>query len=246
MKRLLAPALTLASVVVSAADLGVFLAVGDSMTLGAGGSPGTGGWRRGVVERLRSVGFTLTPAGSLQTWPSGSWPEGAHDGHGGWTTQDVIDGKNGEGSIVDWLVAYQPDTIVLTIGRNDPWDWSYSYDKYTRLANIIYTLRPNVRVYWCSVALPRDQGYWEDYHCQTQNTAVRQVVSEQHSIGRKIWYVDDYTALKGLDYIFSDSVHFNDVGYALWGDVIFDSIRKTASSIGGPIRKSPSGVQPWR
>lgn len=126
-----------------------------------------------------------------------------------------------------WVAFYQPDTVFFNSGRNDPWDWSYSYDRYTTLVNTIFALRPQATVYWSNVFLPLDQGPWEETHCQVQNQAVMQVAKEQRALGRNVWVIDAYSELKGRPDIFADAVHLNDLGYGLWKDAIFRAVRRT-------------------
>lgn len=208
-------------------NLGRLHAIGDSLTFGAGGSSGTGGYRRKLDSKLALSGYQFEWVGSVPTWPGGSWPAGKHDGHGGWTTWDLVHGRNHEGSIDDWLEEYQSDTILLMVGRNDPWDWSYSYAWYRSLINEIYEERPQATVYWSNVLLPQDHGPASHYQCDMQDFAIRQNIAEQKALGRRVWYIDGYRKLANRTDIYSDSVHLNDVGYRLLADVFFTAIKKT-------------------
>lgn len=208
-------------------NLGKIHCIGDSLTLGTGSSAGTGGYRRPLSDALTARGYAHSFVGSLATWPGGSWPQGRHDGRGGWTTLDLLNGRNGQAGAPTWLASFQPETVLLLCGRNDPGDWSQSYEQYSALANAVFAARPNATVYWSNVFLPLDQGFWSRYQCETQDTALRQVVMEQKAMGRKVWYVDSYRKLAGRTDIFSDAVHLNDTGYRLLADVWLRAIVKT-------------------
>lgn len=221
-----------ASAATFAQNLGKLHCIGDSLTFGAGGSPGTGGYRHGLSDDLAAKGYSFQMVGSCVTWPGGSWLQGFHDGHGGWTTMELVTGRPGASGIADWLTTWQSDTIVLNSGRNDPYDWSYSHAWFSLLLETIYETRPNAVVYWSNVFLPEDQSVQEQTRCQIQNSAIRLVVAEQCLLGRRVWYIDAYQRLKGVAGIYSDSVHLNDKGYEIWEKLILQTILKTPVSNG--------------
>ena len=232
--------LGLSTPLMAGANLGNLHCIGDSLTDGAGCSPGEGGYRHPLDRALTAASIGHTFVGTLNTWPNLSWIPGMHDGHGGWSTTDLTYGKNGEGCAPQWVASFQPQTVILMTGRNDSWDWFYSgsgwHDPYSTLVNLIYASDPNVTIYWCNPFMPRDWNYWEDQRCQAQDTALKQVISEQRTIGRKIFYVDTYHRLQGVPSDYSDAIHLNDSGYQKLERVIFLVILKT----------NPSSVNPFR
>lgn len=228
------------SMLSQAYDLGKFHCVGDSLTFGAGGLPGSGGYRHQLATDLRSNGFTLEPVGSLNTWPGGSWSEGFHDGHGGWSTTDLTYGRDGLGNVADWVARFQPKTVLLMSGRNDDWSWFYSgagwYQPYSDLVGSIFSTWPDVTVFWANCFMPRDWDYWEDQRCQAQDAALRQVVFEQRLLGRKIFYVDMYRNLHVTPSDYSDTVHLNQSGYDKEEKIWLSVLKKSTSSLGGGLR----------
>ena len=142
--------------------------IGDSITVGGG--PGTqgGGYRYFLKQRL---GDAIDFVGCSEEYP-GPLTDREHDGHGGWTTRDLIDGKSGLGCAADWVAECSPDVVLLMIGRNDPWPWTETLDQYRELAAAIFGSAPQVTLVWSNVLLPADQGQGETVHCEIQDLSL--------------------------------------------------------------------------
>jgi len=111
-------------------------------------------YRKALWNRLKTAGYEIDFVGSLN---SGSAifgdPELAdHEGHSGWKGSEIVNGrkkKPEEGKLIDWLIAHQPDIVLLHIGTNglnpNPSDVEdiliiidyYSPDTWVILARII-------------------------------------------------------------------------------------------------------------
>gem|GEM_PF-4847569 len=183
------------------------------MTVGAGTGTQGGGYRFFLKN---DFGSSIQFVGSSVEWP-GFLLDKRHDGHGGWSTLDLINGRDGLGTAQQWVGTYQPNVVLLMTGRNDAWPWIDSFQNYSVLANQLYAVRPGLTIIWSNVFMALDQGPYDTQHCEVQDQALRQVVSQQRALGRDVRYVDNYRRMRGIFDIFSDSVHLNDKGYALFG-----------------------------
>lgn len=84
--------------------------IGDSITMTYDTS-----WRFELWKLLRTDGFDITYAGSLTDWfdPGDGFPK-QHEGHGGWTINQIIDE-------FDSLVSYDFEVALVHLGTNDIW-----------------------------------------------------------------------------------------------------------------------------
>jgi lysophospholipase L1-like esterase len=127
--RILVPALIVGLAGSAAAgpeDCGPFgvpvrlLPLGDSITQG---TPSSMSYRRPLWHDLEAVGPIFEFIGSLDSHAGGPpvLPDFDvdHEGHAGWTTAHILNGRDGMGSLSDWLQAYDPDVVLLHIGTND-------------------------------------------------------------------------------------------------------------------------------
>jgi hypothetical protein len=84
------------------------MALGDSITYGAGSSHG-GGYRPTLGNLLREDGANVTFVGSQRSGPA---PD-AHEGRSGWTISQIA------GITDSALATYRPNVVLLHIGTND-------------------------------------------------------------------------------------------------------------------------------
>jgi lysophospholipase L1-like esterase len=83
-----------------------FVALGDSLTEGQGDDTGTGGY----PGRLLGFVNLLRPGSTMLNL-----------GHSGWSSQDMIDGSNGQGPELDAAVAARANVALVWVGSNDLW-----------------------------------------------------------------------------------------------------------------------------
>jgi len=206
--------------------LGNILAVGDSITQGAGS---TGGYRSLLEQRLRSSSYDFRFVGARTDNSSGMvYP--AHEGHGGWNLTEMLNGRKNEpqaGKLSDWLKKHSPSVVLLMGGTNDDiWvtrtDWVL---KYNRLLNVIYSYNRNTKV--VLGAVPKsDNGYtgksWSEAVCFS---VVKDVVAARKRAGYSIAFADTYTSFNpGMD--LSDHYHPNRSGYQKISDAFYFALTK--------------------
>lgn len=202
-------------------DLGKVHCIGDSLTEGAGSGVRGGGWRVQLTKTFDKANVHYQMVGNLGT---GSGPLAGtnkqwNDGHGGWTTLDMVNGKPGSGSAFDWQLAFHPDTVILMIGQNDPYDWSDISVKYKALVDGLYALNPNLDLWWSNVGEEEVHNSYNLLHVTRADQAIRTLIVGYKSQGRKIHLLDV------LGYTFNMTgihdplgVHYNDKGYDLIGN----------------------------
>ena len=84
--------------------------LGDSITYGEHSSTG-GGYRLPLWNELVARGTHIDFVGSMRNGPPGFDAE--NEGHRGWEIAQITS------HIINWLIAYRPDIILLHIGTND-------------------------------------------------------------------------------------------------------------------------------
>jgi hypothetical protein len=98
--------------------------LGDSITRGSSsGEPDPD-----YMVSYRKALWDLLVADSYEVDFVGSQNEGSlvfgdpdladHEGHGGWTDDEIVNGRPGEGKLDDWLIAERPNIVLLHIGTN--------------------------------------------------------------------------------------------------------------------------------
>jgi lysophospholipase L1-like esterase len=106
---------------------------GDTMVAGVYPTKYFGTNRAALWRRQRGLGLNwqfvgtlnsyVDPAGGATTgWPGVHLPQeqAYHDGHSSFETQDVIDGKDGSGTLASWLAAIKPFNLAFVgLGTND-------------------------------------------------------------------------------------------------------------------------------
>jgi lysophospholipase L1-like esterase len=83
--------------------------LGDSITQGDK-STNTNGYRSTLYNSCATAGIPVDFVGSLQ---DGNFPDKDHEGHGGWTSAQILD------SIGNFLSTQNPQIVFLHIGTND-------------------------------------------------------------------------------------------------------------------------------
>ncbi|GAA5175098.1 hypothetical protein GCM10025771_06360 [Niveibacterium umoris] len=95
------------------------MALGDSITEGWPSS--YGGYRYELYRRFIALNLPVDFVGGL-TNTSNGLPDPAHEGHGGWTSYELRDGRRSDpaaGNVTQWIASARPDVILLLAGTND-------------------------------------------------------------------------------------------------------------------------------
>ena len=116
-------------ILVPAADAAnKIMPVGDSITQGI-----TSGvadeefqvsYRKALYDKLKAAGYVVNDeifVGTLFSGESVADFDPDHDGHSGWRADEIVAGRtgSGEGTLADWLMAEDPNIVLLHIGTND-------------------------------------------------------------------------------------------------------------------------------
>ncbi len=202
------------------------LAIGDSITWGAGYD---GGYRGILETRIRAAGGMFSFVGS-DSENSKSLRSKFHEGHGGWSTLDLINGKSSApsaGKVSTWLTQSHPDMVLVMTGTNDDiWvsrqEWTA---KYEALLDKIFAYNKNMRVILASIPksyAPRTGKATGEALCYD---IVKTVVASRKARGFRIGFADTYTS---FDYNsdLSDDYHPNKSGYTKIADAFFNQIEK--------------------
>lgn len=258
-----ASALSVASVPALAdIDFGNIAFVGDSITQGAG--PGNEkpdkslSYRYSLWKIFVSNGIAWNPVGSMSTFLDGSSASSSQtpdflgnvydntsEGHYGWKTFEVINGRNGgssgSGKLSDWLenAEYYPkgyaDTMTLMLGVNDL-SLGYTIEDTANYAKQIVqayqNANGNVKSYVFSI-LPTNQtwsGEASSVKIANYNALIKSEI-ESGAWGENVVYCD---VTKGFDAAghTSDNVHPNAQGALLVAGNIARALGIGGSTVG--------------
>lgn len=239
----LATSLLVASFATSTAQAAVtqpgnIMPLGDSITAGLTlASHIPGGYRQELASDLTALGYSFHFVGSTNTYATTqltSTNNDCHEGHGGYTIQEIINGVQN----ANWL-SVNPDIVLLHIGANDMLasDVATAPDRLDTLLGAIIAKKPNAKIIVAKIIGgstvtndPRAATY--DSAVATYNAAVAQKVAARNSLGEHVSLVDMYSLLNiqkqtnslGQS-LFSDMSHPSQVGYNLMGDAWAGAIK---------------------
>ena len=166
-----------------------------------------------------------------------------HDGHPGWRADQIVNGRIGstEGKLDVWLIAEEPDIVLLHIGTNDiSWgneDWSEVEDILVVIDDYEFT---SGKAVWAILALIIDRGcdpFLPPCPKSAETTAFNNDVEDfvffrRQAGGDRIMLVDmQYGAAIDYDRWFMggdmwDDLHPFETGFAKMADVWFDAIQQ--------------------
>jgi PKD repeat protein/lysophospholipase L1-like esterase len=207
------------------------LPLGDSITVGndAGrdnpADPAdTKSWisyRRDLWWGLEEDGFSVDFVGNRVSGSAVTPPfDGDHEGHGGYTTANILDGKNGDPGLADWLATLSsagalPDVVLLHIGTNDIGgmtdvsDIPAAINNLGEILNVIHAANEDATVVLAKIikrsCVVSSSGYAE---CQNKNTltgyfneAIDDLLTDRKTQGKgdKVIVVDMESGA-GIDY----------------------------------------------
>lgn len=184
--------------------------IGDSITESVNSS-----WRCGMASLLKAQGISAQFVGTL-THPYSSCPEGKlHDGHAGWTAEDL--GK--ATAAPAWIKAQQPDMVIWNAGANTGLWWTAETGavagaRHEKFINDMFAAKPNIKMivwtcgkYTSRIVPPNSQN--SDTWFNQYNDQIRAIVAKLKAQGKAITLVDMATVI--IPAMTSDGVHPTEV-----------------------------------
>ena len=188
-------------VLASAADAAnTIMPLGDSITNGngSGADPDTTAYyvsyRKALWDKLLAAGYDIDFVGSLNSGSAifGALEPADHDGHPGWTADEIVNGRlgSGEGKLDEWLLAEEPDIVLLHIGTNDVSAGNQDWNEVEAILDVIddYEESPSGNAVWVILSLiidrscdPSDLDYAA---CLTQSA---QTTTFNDDVFREVW-----------------------------------------------------------
>ncbi|MFI9269228.1 SGNH/GDSL hydrolase family protein [Kitasatospora sp. NPDC052896] len=188
--------------------------LGDSITVGVGSTTGAG-YRLPLWNLiLQQSRFRAHFVGSQR---GGAFPQPDHEGHSGWTINDI------RGKVDGWLATARPDVVLLHIGINDldrNEDTPHAADRLGHLVDQIYADEPGVTLIVQGL-IPTTNGLQD--LVQRFNDQARRLQRTERQRGRHFGYVDA-PALTSTE--FADQLHPNDQGYDRMARTFFGALHR--------------------
>ncbi|MES2597597.1 MAG: GDSL-type esterase/lipase family protein [Verrucomicrobiota bacterium] len=192
--------------------------LGDSITVGSGGTANMGGYRGTLFTLLTDAGYTPDFIGT-QTNNSSLITDQNHQGQGGWRIDQI------DANIETWFNSVaDPDVILLHIGTND---FGQSYNISTAAARLdalilkMATLRPNAQIIVTNLM---ERGEPHNANIVSMfNPQVPGIVTAHANAGRKVTFLNMRAAVPLSD--MPDSLHPNDAGYVKMANAWLSAIQ---------------------
>lgn len=185
------------------------MVVGDSIAAGAGASD-SAGFRSNLAGRFASESLSVAFVGSI------SGPQGAHEGHAGFTMGQARVGMLG------WMTASDPDVVLLLAGTNDNLfgtPAAYTVENLGACIDLIGASRKIV-----VLPPPPAPAVATNRKVDILAQSYGVVVSEKRNQGYRTFFVPDYPGLDPLVDL-ADGIHPDDGGYALMAQAIWPVLR---------------------
>ncbi len=190
--------------------------LGDSITEGNGWQV-PGAYRPHLWQLFQQANVPVDFVGSQTSGPA-SLPDKNHEGHPGWTIEQLDE------QIASWVRTYRPDVILLHAGTNNIWRPNElpttAPRRLSKLIDHITQAAPNAHVYVASI-VPSDE---HDAKVRQFNQTIQPMVDDKANRGAKVSFVDQYEALTGSDSIdgkhptLIDGIHPTAEGYAMMAE----------------------------
>ncbi len=191
--------------------------LGDSITVGSGGTTNLGGYRDKLFTLLTNAGYAPDFVGT-QTNNSSLLADPDHQGQGGWRISQI------DSNIEAWLNAVaSPDFVLLHIGTNDFGGNDNITTAVNRLDALILkiaVLRPNANIIVTNLM---ERGEPHNTNIQSLfNPQVPGIVDAHAAAGRKVSFLDMRAAVPLAD--MPDNLHPNQTGYEKMADAWMEAI----------------------
>lgn len=226
-------------------DLGAIWFVGDSITQSNADKDSTSSPRKSLYELLKANGYTFTYTGHHTKNKDGLPATGFtvsdnlyhyHSGSSGYRIGEVGVVEEDPRVIAPNLTTYwasgrlavvKPNIILIMLGTNDVEYQDGAPERLRKLIQQIYDL-PNVgdpAIYVASIAPNGRKNNTEEYVIPF-NAEVPGIVSGFRAAGKKVYFVDHFTALNAdyHTYMMADNLHPSPAGNDVIGQCWFDAL----------------------
>lgn len=150
-----------------------------------------------------------------------------NEGHWGWSSDEILNGKDGKGNLAEWLQGYTPDIVLLHLGTNDMFRqcgsaespiracYQETINELKEVINLIRRKNPNTTFFVAKLIPAYDQvaGPWAAGNIQKLNDMIPAFVQQMNSAASPVMLVDQYSgfnATTGADT--HDGIHPNKSG----------------------------------
>ena len=189
-------------------------AIGDSITQA---SNGQNSYRRDLWNLLVGAGYNVDFVGSEnKTNGNRNFPDPNfdpdHEGHWGWRTDEIINGRGGEGKLSDWLTGYTPDIALIHLGSNDAFQGNTTASTINELKQTIDILRqdnPNVVIFIAQL-IPTTNNTWNQ-RVQDLNAQIPGIITDKDLPNSPVILVDQNTGFNASTDTY-DGIHPNAEG----------------------------------
>lgn len=206
--------------------------LGDSITEGY---PSTnGGYRYELYRRFIDRNLAVNFVGGM-TNSSAGLPDPNHEGHGGWTSNEIRFGRTsdpGAGNIDSWIQTEQPQIILLMIGTNDLF-WTLNTQEISQnifaLVDHIRTQAPDTELF-IGTPPPSRYGNMNPYLTDL-SAAISQGITARMETDTHVHLVNTHDVLTQDD-LATDGIHINPRGQGnglvaeAWYQAILSSVER--------------------
>lgn len=203
--------------------------LGNSVTLGTGGSTPLHGYRNTLYDLLEGDGINFNFVGQFAD-DDGSF-DGDHQGIAGMRADSLVN------LIDDYLTAEPAEMVILHIGTNDVaglGSVNPVFDNIENVVDAIYIFDENIKIVLCSLT-PRNDTPTRESVTSDLAARIRDLVDEKKADGYKIWFADIYNAFVSngnwaQDYMSADGFHPKNPGYEVMGNALFPVVKLALAS----------------
>ena len=201
--------------------------LGDSITQAASGR---NSYRRDLWNSLVNNGYDIDFVGSQnRTRDDTLFPDRTfdpdHEGHWGWRTDEIINGRSGQGNLASWLTSYTPDIALIHLGSNDAFQNNSTESTISELRQVINILRqdnPNIVIFVAEL-IPTTNNTWNQ-RVQNLNNQIPQLVSTENRSNSPVILVDQNSGFNAATDTY-DGVHPNASGETKMAQRWFEAVR---------------------
>ena len=167
-------------------------------------------FRYNLWTKLIDDGRSFNLVGSLDNNHNGNpyWPphmeqnfDQDHEGHWGWRADEILNGRQGDGSLSEWLVSYTPDIALIHIGTNDVDQLQSTESSVTEIKEIIDTLRtdnPNMIIFLAKL-IPINSVLYNPGIIEL-NAEIDGIAADKSTVDSPVWVVDQYNGFDAAAY----------------------------------------------